>query len=108
MVGEADLPREEGHDDLYRKAAPIDEVSVEQVWVALGWSSVYLEDIQQVIVLPVDVATNCDFFLVLSMDVYKRFVLLENFFGLFNDHTGIFFVEDFSIFLVLHQLLYPF
>ena len=51
---------EQGEDALDRLGSLVDDVSVEEVEVGWGWRAPQLEDLDQVGVLAVDVATDVD------------------------------------------------
>ena len=69
VLGQANLPRQHTAHHFSAERAPIHEVSVEQVGVLLRWHSVDFEDIYQVVVLAVNIATHCYFF-----EVVDRYV----------------------------------
>lgn len=103
----ADLPRKQGHDNLHWKAASVYEVSVEQVRVLFRRYAIELENIQQIVVLPMNVAAHRDLLIVGACDIYQRLVLLEQLTGLHYDHASILLVQYFPIFLPLHDGLNP-
>ena len=63
------LPGKHRENDLTGKRASVDEVTVEEVRVLFRGVAVQLENIKQVVVLPVDVATNCYLLEVVERDV---------------------------------------
>ena len=55
-----------------------------------------------------NVSADRNFLLVFYVNVHERFILLKNFLSLLDDNAGIFLVQDFSILLILHEILDPF
>ena len=70
VIWEADLPWQKSHYDLNWEGASIDEISIEQIWVLFGWASIYLENVEEIVVLAMNVSTDSDLFLVFSMNTY--------------------------------------
>jgi len=77
MVRQADLPCKQDHDHFHSKTSPVDEVSIEKVWIFLGRASVNLKDVNQVIVLAVDISANSNLLIVFSLDIDHRLVFGE-------------------------------
>ena len=58
----ANLPSEHRHYYFDREGASVYEVSIEKIRIFFGRTSVYFENVHQIIVLSVNVATDSDFF----------------------------------------------
>ena len=62
VLREADFPGEHEDDDFDRKRTAVDKVTIEHVRIFLRWVPIKLENINQVVVLPVNVTAYCDLF----------------------------------------------
>lgn len=71
MLRQAHLPCKQRHDDFHSKRSSVNEVSVEHVRVLLRRVPIQLENIEQIIVLPMDVTADCDLLEVVDLYVYK-------------------------------------
>lgn len=77
MIRIQQLEPEQGEYALHRERTPIDKVPIEQIWIGLRGQSVDFENVEQIVELTVDVATNGEFALVRHGDVHQRGLLLE-------------------------------
>ena len=107
MLWQTHFPSEQSHDYLYSERASVNEVSIEHIWVLLRGITVDFEYVQQVIVLPMNVATDCNLVQLTKRNVDKTLALLEYLGGLLDDHGCIFPMECFLVFLPLHETHNP-
>lgn len=85
MIRIQQLEPKQGEYTLHRERTPIDKVPIEQIWIGLRGQSVDFENIEQIVELTVDVATNGKFTLVRHCDVHQRRLLLEQGFHVAQD-----------------------
>mmetsp|Transcript_50289 Transcript_50289/g.141370 ORF Transcript_50289/g.141370 Transcript_50289/m.141370 type:complete len:241 (+) Transcript_50289:74-796(+) len=83
--------------NLDREASSVHEVAVEEVGVLFGGQPVDLEDIQQVVVLPMDVAADRDLRVCWELDLHQCGLVLQHL-----DH-----VEDDLIRVLCREILLP-
>mmetsp|Transcript_28581 Transcript_28581/g.68732 ORF Transcript_28581/g.68732 Transcript_28581/m.68732 type:complete len:298 (+) Transcript_28581:769-1662(+) len=69
MIGIGESRHEQRHDALHGEGPPVHEVPVEQVGVGLGGDAIDLENIQQIVVLPVHVPAHVEVLLVRHVHV---------------------------------------
>lgn len=108
VLGEADFPWEHEHDDFDGEWATIDEVAIEDVRVLFWWISIKLENVHQIIVLAVNITTDCDLLQLVNRDLHQRVKWLENLRRLLNNHGRVLLVQDFPFTLVFHERDDPF
>ena len=77
VVGVEQFEAEQRQYTLHGEGAAVDEVSVEEVGVALRGRAVQLEDVEQVVELAVDVAADGELVLVRDRDVHQRGLLQQ-------------------------------
>lgn len=69
MIRIQKLETEQRKDALDRKGTSIDKISIEQVRILLGWQTVDLENVEEVVKLTVNIATNGEFLIVWNRDI---------------------------------------
>jgi len=69
VIWQAHLPREHRTNNLTGETATINEVTVEKIWVFLRRNTIDGENVEQIIVLSMDITANCDFLLILPLNI---------------------------------------
>ena len=62
VLREADFPSKHEHDNLNGEGTSVNEVTVEEIGVLFAWVSVDLKDVHKIVILTVNVTTDCDLF----------------------------------------------
>ena len=101
------FPCNQCHNAFNWERSPVNEISVKKVLVVWPWVLVKFENVQHVIILTVNIATNSDFLLVFNRIVNKWCILLANVFTFLYQLKCISFVKTFLVFVMLHQLHNP-
>ena len=68
VLGVAHLPRQQSQNNFDGERPPINKITIEQVRVLLWWQTIQLEDIQQIIVLAVNIAADCDLLKIVNLN----------------------------------------
>lgn len=71
VIWKEQLEAEQRENALDAERASVDEVAVEQIRISLRWKTVFLENIQQVVELSVDVAAHCELSVVGYFNIYE-------------------------------------
>ena len=101
------FPSNQCHDAFDGEGSSVDKVSVKKVLVIWAGVLIELENVEQVVILSVDVTTNCEFLLVFNCVVNKGWVFEADVFTLLNKLECVSFVEAFLVFVVFHQFYHP-
>ena len=106
MVGEEQLEPEQGEDALHGEAAPVHEVTVEEVGVLLRGEAIQLEDVHEVEELAVNVAADRELGLVGHWDVHQGGLGLEVFLDVEEDLECVAPVKRLLALVTVHQGLH--
>jgi len=108
VLGQAHLPCQKSKHAFYWKATSIYEVSIKQIRVLLRGYLIDLEDVQKVIVLPMNIAAHCNLLQVLDCDVDQVIIFLKDFSCFLYYHYCVLPVNVFLLLLPFHHSHNPF
>jgi hypothetical protein len=65
------FPGYEGEHALDREGASVYEIAIEEIFVVDSGVAVEFEDVEEVVVLPVDIAAHCNLLLIFNGVIHK-------------------------------------
>mmetsp|Transcript_92004 Transcript_92004/g.259949 ORF Transcript_92004/g.259949 Transcript_92004/m.259949 type:complete len:302 (-) Transcript_92004:458-1363(-) len=105
VVRVAQFPCEKREDHLHGKGASIHEVAVEEIWVVLRGDAIDLENVQEIVKLPMYVATNCDLAIFGDLNVDQRLESPEQLNHVEDNRVSELFRDGQFLLVPFHELL---
>ena len=101
------FPSQQANDDFNWEGTPVNEISIEQVGISLGWITIDLEDIHQIIILSVNITADSYFLVLRYGNMHQAFLFFEDFTASEYNNVSIFLVKLLTLAQSAHHFNNP-